>query len=312
MIGRAIVTGGAGFIGSHLVERLVDEGTETLVVDNLSTGRLDRLTDARRIGGVTVHQLDIRAPEMEEAAKRFQPEVVFHLAAQAQVPASVHDPMEDASVNVLGTINVLSAAVAAGARRIVFATTGGALYGSPKKLPATEKTARLPESPYGISKKIVEDYFRYFKETYELDYSIIAPANVYGPGQDPFGEAGVVAIFARTMLDGRRPVIYGDGSVTRDYVYVEDVVDAFIRAGNIGGGLLLNIGTAKETSTREIYDLVAKITGYHGEPRMDPPRPGDVQRSCLSAAAARKHLGWEPFTPLTTGLRRTVEWMRKH
>jgi nucleoside-diphosphate-sugar epimerase len=310
MIGKALITGGAGFIGAHLVERLVDEGTETLVIDNLSTGRLERLAQARRVGGVRVHQLDIRAPELEEAAKIFKPEVVFHLAAQAQVPASVHDPMEDASVNVLGTINVLSAAVASGARRVVFASTGGALYGSAKKLPATEKTARNPESPYGISKKIVEDYFRYFEDAYGLDYVIVAPANVYGPGQDPFGEAGVVAIFAKAMIDGRRPVIYGDGSVTRDYVYVEDVVDAFVRAGNIGGGLLLNVGTSKETSTREIFDLLAKITGYHGEPKFDPPRPGDVPRSCLSAAAARKHLGWEPFTPLTTGLRRTVDAMR--
>ncbi len=311
MIGRALVTGGAGFIGSHLVERLVDEGTETLVVDDLSTGKLERLAYARRVGGVRVHQLDIRAPELEEAATRFRPEVVFHLAAQAQVPASVHDPVEDASVNVLGTINVLAAAVASGAERVVFASTGGALYGSPKKLPATEKTARNPESPYGISKKIVEDYFRYFKQTHGLDYVIIAPANVYGPGQDPTGEAGVVAIFARAMLDGRRPVIYGDGSVTRDYLYVEDTVDAFIRAAHVGGGLLLNVGTSKETSTREIYDLLAKIIGYHGEPRLDPPRPGDVPRSCLSAAAALKHLGWEPFTPLTTGLRKTVEAMRK-
>ena len=309
MIGRAIVTGGAGFIGSHLVERLVDEGTETLVVDDLSTGRLERLADARRSGGVQIHQLDVRAPELIEAAKRFKPEVVFHLAAHAQVRPSVDDPVHDASVNVLGTVNVLQAAVLAGVRRVAFASTGGALYGDVQK-PATERTPRKPESPYGISKKIVEDYFRWFADTYGLEYVMLAPANVYGPGQDPFGEAGVVAIFSRSMLDGRRPVIYGDGSNTRDYVYVEDVVDAFVRAGNLGGNRLLNIGTQKETSTREIYDLLARITGYRGEPRMEAPKQGDLARSCLDATAARKHLGWEPFTPLGTGLRRTVEWFR--
>ncbi len=306
MIGRALVTGGAGFIGAHLVTRLVDEGTEVLVVDDLSTGKLARLAPARRTGLVQTHQLDIRAQELSQAARRFGPEVVFHLAANASVARSVEDPRYDESVNVGGTVAVLGAAVEAGAARIVF-TSSAAVYGDPRSVPVPEKAARRPQSPYGIGKDAAERWFPYYRNEYGLDFTILIPANVYGPGQTAEGEAGVVAAFAAALAAGRPPRIDGDGSQTRDFVFVEDVVDALVRAGERGGGRTLNVGTGGETSVVELYGLLARITGFDGKPRQGPPRPADIVRSALDPSAAKRHLGWEPFTPLATGLRRVVE-----
>ncbi len=309
MTGRALVTGGAGFIGSHLVTRLVDEGTEVLVVDDLSTGKLARLGPARRTGLVDAHQMDIRAPELGQAARRFGPEVVFHLAANASVARSVEDPRFDESVNVGGTVATLVAAVEAGAARIVF-TSSAAVYGDPKSVPVGERAARRPQSPYGIGKDAAERWFPYYRDEYGLDYTIVIPANVYGPGQTSEGEAGVVAAFAAAMAAGRPPRIDGDGSQTRDFVYVEDLVDALVRAGEQGGGRTLNAGTGTETSIAELYRVLARVTGFKGEPRSGPPRPGDIDRSALDSSAAKRHLGWEPFTPLATGLRRVVDAQR--
>ncbi len=306
MIGRALVTGGAGFIGAHLVTRLVDEGTEVLVVDDLSTGKLSRLASARRTGLVDAHQLDIRAPELDQAARRFGPEVVFHLAANSSVARSVEDPRHDESVNVGGTVAVLAASVEAGAARVVFTSTA-AVYGDPKSVPITERAARRPQSPYGIGKDAAERWFPYYRAEYGLDYTIVIPANVYGPGQTGAGEAAVVAAFAAAMARGRAPRVDGDGSQTRDFVYVEDVVDALVRAGERGGGKTLNVGTGRETSITELFQVLARITGFDGKPRSGPPRPGDIERSALDPTAAKRHLGWEPFTPLATGLRRVVE-----
>ncbi len=224
---RALVTGGAGFIGSHLVDRLVDQSHEVLVVDDLSTGHADNLAPARARGGVKLHQLDIRDESLTKVAERFLPDVVFHLAAQAAVPVSVKQPRFDAEVNVVGTINVLEAARRSGTKRVVFASSGGAIYGSAAPLPVREDLPKAPDSPYGISKKIVEDYFRYYRASHDIDYVLLALANVYGPRQDAQGEAGVVALFASAMLQGRPPTIFGDGEQTRDFVYVEDVADAF-------------------------------------------------------------------------------------
>ncbi|MDH3730176.1 MAG: GDP-mannose 4,6-dehydratase [Acidimicrobiia bacterium] len=310
MIGRAVVTGGAGFVGSHLVDRLVDEGCETLVVDDLSTGRLDNLAQARRSQRMAFHQIDIRDQNLTEVVSNYRPEVVFHLAAQASVALSVEDPATDASINIVGTVNVLSAALAAGARKMVNITTGGALYGSEAPLPTSERAKQAPDSPYGISKKATLDYLKHFKKDYGLDFVSVAPSNIYGPRQDPHGEAGVVAIFVQQFLDHQTPVIYGDGSITRDYVYVEDVVDALMRGSESGSGRLFNIGTGLETSVLELYRRLASITGFSGEPEFGPDRPGDVPRSCLDAANASKHLGWEPFTALEAGLRLTVEWYK--
>ena len=308
---RALVTGGAGFIGSHLVDRLVDEGWEVLVIDDLSTGHLDRLTEARRTQRVDFHQLDVRAPELSTVATRFRPRTIFHLAAQSAVRPSVEDPQHDASVNILGTINLLQAARPAGAERVVFASSGGAIYGDGVRLPAKERYARRPGSPYGVSKKVVEDYFGFFRQAYGIDYLLLALANVYGPRQDPFGEGGVVAIFCRAMLDGRRPAIFGDGTQTRDYVYVEDVVDAFLRGAERGRGRLLNIGTGSETTVLQLYEQLSALTGYRGSPSFEDPRPGDLYRSVVDPSAAERALSWRPWTPLEEGLARTVEWFRE-
>ena len=309
MIGKALVTGGAGFIGSHLVSRLVDEGTEVLVVDDLSTGKLERLAEPRRIGGVRVHQMDVTAPEMLRAAERFEPEIVFHLAANASVPKSVDDPLADASTNVLGTVNAAIAARDGGAERLVYVSSA-AIYGDPKKLPVTEKSPRAPISPYGVSKHVAEAYLRMFREQDGTDYTVVVPANVYGPGQDATGEAGVVAIFVRSMVTGRRPTIFGDGQATRDYVYVEDVVDGMIRAAYHGGGKVYNLGTGGEVSVRDLYDVVARVAGYRDEPKSGPPRSGEIVRSALDASAAKRHLEWEAWTPLEVGIRRTVDWYK--
>lgn len=312
MSGRALVTGGAGFIGSHLVDRLADEGWEVLVVDDLSNGHLDRLAQARRSDRVDFHQLDIRAPELGSVTVKFGPRAIFHLAAQSAVRPSVEDPQHDASVNILGTINVLQAAQSAGVERVVFASSGGAIYGEDARLPAKESHARHPGSPYGVSKKVVEDYFAFFRKAHGIDYVLLALANVYGPRQDPFGEGGVVAIFSRAMLDGRHPVVFGDGTQTRDYVYVEDVVDAFLRGAERGRGRLLNVGTGMETSVLELYEQLAALAGYRGAPVFEAPKPGDLPRSVVDPSAAERALGWRPWTPLREGLARTVEWFRKN
>jgi len=310
MSGKALVTGGAGFIGSHLVDRLIDDDWEVLAVDDLSKGHLDRLAEARSIGSAHFHQLDICTDEFREAARRFEPDVIHHLAAQSGVRPSVEDPLFDARVNVLGTVNVLLAAAESEAQRVVFASSGGAMYGEVPGAAVTEDAPAVPDSPYGISKKIVEDYFRYFRDDSGLDYVMLALGNVYGPRQDPHGEAGVVAIFSRLMLDGRRPVINGDGEQARDYVYVDDVVDAFARAGEIGGGLRLNIGTGMATTVNELYEVIARAAGYDGSPEHGPAKAGDLARSVIDASAAKAHLGWEPWTPLEDGIARTVEGFR--
>lgn len=310
-ISKAVVTGGAGFIGSNLVNRLIDEGTEVLVVDDLSTGMLSRLASARTLGHVHFHQIDVRAPELRDAFISFAPEVVFHLAAQIDVRVSVADPVTDASINVLGTINVLLAARDAGVDRIVFSSSGGATFGDTESIPTKETVVRRPDSPYGVSKKIVDDYLDYFRRTAALDYVSLGFANVYGPGQDPAGEAGVVAIFSGDLLAGRTPTIYGDGLQTRDYVFVEDVTDACWRAALQGGGRYLNIGTSIETTVVDLYDKMARIVGSSVRPNHAAPRAGEQRRSALDASEAKETLGWEPWTSLDDGLAQTIDWFRK-
>lgn len=305
---RAAVTGGAGFLGSHLVDRLAEEEWEVLVVDDLSNGRASNLASARRRGQVGLHQMDICSDRLPGALERFRPEVVFHLAAQTSVSASMADPQRDATVNVLGSLNVLRAASAGGARRVVFASTGGAIYGRTDLLPTPETADRRPESPYGASKMAVEGYLRLWKETYGLDYAALGPSNIYGPRQDPHGEAGVVAIFARACLDRTPPTIFGTGEDTRDYVYVEDAAEALLLAAHRGGGGFYNIGTGTETSVNELYAMVAAAARFGGRARYGPPRPGDLPRSCLDSSLARRDLGWEPYTPLPEGVAATVEW----
>jgi UDP-glucose 4-epimerase len=310
MTRKGIVTGGAGFVGSHLVDVLVDSGWDVLVVDDLSSGKMDHLAEVRQRAKIGVHVTDVVAPELGDLVERFAPEVVFHLAAQSKVRPSVDDPVGDARINLLGTINVLQAAARAGARKVVFASSGGAIYGGSVKLPAKESARKRPESPYGISKKVVEDYFRWFKDFHGIDYTIIAPANIYGPRQDPGLEGGVVAIFALAMLKQRRPTVFGDGSQTRDFVYVSDICDAFLRAADAGSGQLINAGSGIETSVLEIFDALAAATGFDDRPQFEAEKPGDVARSVVDPSRAKAKLGWEAWTTLETGIRRTVEWYR--
>ncbi len=308
---RAVVTGGAGFIGSNLVDRLVDDGFDVLVLDDLSSGSLGNLKDARARGNVTIHQIDIAANEIVGLVRDYRPETIFHLAAQIDVRRSVTDPMFDARINILGTVNMLEAARHSDAERFVFASSGGATFGDTFNIPTPESQARRPASPYGVSKFVVEEYFRYYADTYGLDYMSMGFANVFGPRQDPFGEAGVVSIFISDLLAGRTPTIYGDGNQTRDFVYVEDVADALVRAARMGGSRYLNIGTGDETSILKLYELIVEATGVDVAPAMAAARKGEQLRSCLDASAARAHLGWEPWTSLGEGLENTVTWMKK-
>jgi UDP-glucose 4-epimerase len=306
---QALVTGGAGFIGSTLVDRLLAEDWRVDVVDDLSTGSLANLAAARALPDrrFSFHRLDIASPAVVELITHRTPDVIFHLAAQMDVRVSVAQPVFDAMVNVIGSLNVFEGAVAAGVKKIVFAGSGGTLYGTPDKIPTKETAAQRPESPYGVAKKAVGEYLYYYRTQRGLEYSVLALANVYGPRQNPHGEAGVVAIFASKLLGGETPAIFGDGSQTRDFVYVDDVVDGFVRAAEKGGGLTMNIGTGIETSVQELYDAMAKLTGFKRAADHKPARTGELQRSAVDASRAELHLGWKPFTTLDDGLARTLE-----
>jgi UDP-glucose 4-epimerase len=312
---RTLVTGGAGFIGSTLVDRLLAEGHQVDVIDDLSTGSLANLAAARRAGDRTFsfHQADIRSPEITELVGRRRPEVVFHLAAQADVRVSVARPVFDAEVNVLGSINILEAARQAGARKVVFASSGGTIYGDPdvSALPIKESHPRRPLSPYGVAKNAVGDYLAAYRELHDLEFTILALANVYGPRQDPHGEAGVVAIFAGNLLAGRPCTVFGDGRQTRDFVYVDDVVDAFARAAEKAGGLLLNIGTGQETSVNDLYAEMARAAGVDLPAVRAPARIGELFRSCLDPGKAAIHLAWKPWTSLPEGVGAVTEWFRE-
>ncbi len=312
---RTMVTGGAGFIGSTLVDRLLAEGHEVDAVDDLSSGSLANLAEARAAAGgaLTIHQLDIRLPDAQELIARRRPEVIFHLAAQIDVRVSVAEPVLDADVNLLGTLRVLEGARLAGTDRVVFAASGGTLYGDvdPAKLPVRESEPHHPLSPYGVSKKAAIDYLVAYREMHALEYCALALANVYGPRQDPHGEAGVVAIFATALVEGRPVTIYGDGEQTRDYVYVDDVVDAFARAATRGGGLVCNVGTGQETSVNELYRTMAAAVGVDAAPERAPARQGELRRNALDAGRAAIQLGWRPWTSLADGTAAVIDKTRQ-
>ncbi|MHB1986818.1 MAG: NAD-dependent epimerase/dehydratase family protein [Acidimicrobiales bacterium] len=302
---RCLVTGGAGFIGSTLTDRLLAEGHEVDVVDDLSTGTLANLAEARSSGGnFRFHNLDILAPAFGELVLRRRPHVLFHLAANSSVKISVDRPLFDAEVNVLGSLRVLEAARAAQVSKVVYAASGGTLYGEPdaEDLPVAEHHPHGPLSPYGVSKMAPIDYMATYRAIHGLEFTALALANVYGPRQDPHGEAGVVAIFAGRLVDKETCVIFGDGEHTRDYVFVDDVVDAFARAARRGGGLVLNVGTGIQTSTNRLYELMAAAAGSQAKARHETERLGDVRRSSLDPDRASIHLGWKPWTDVATGV----------
>jgi UDP-glucose 4-epimerase len=312
MAKKALVTGGAGFIGSTLVDRLLAEDWRVDVVDDLSTGSLANLASARSLGErhFSFHRFDVRSPLLRDVLTRGKPDVVFHLAAQIDVRVSVANPMLDAEVNVLGSLNVLEGCLEARVKKVVFASSGGTIYGTPDEIPTRETAAQAPESPYGVAKKAVGDYLYYYRQQRGLESTALALANVYGPRQDPHGEAGVVAIFAGKLLTGETPVIFGDGLQTRDFVFVDDIVDAFVRAADRAGGLLLNIGTGVETNVVELFDAMARLVDHKGKPRHEAARVGELARSALDPARAEIHLGWKPWTSLSEGLGRTLDHFR--
>lgn len=310
---RTLVTGAAGFIGSTLVDRLLADGHTVVGLDDLSSGQVANLTEAEQNPQFEFVKADIVDADLIELLGETRPEVVFHLAAQISVRHSVDNPPFDATVNVVGTVRLAEAARRAGVRKIVHTSSGGSIYGTPPSYPTGEDTPTDPTSPYAASKVAGEIYLNTFRNLYDLECSHVAPGNVYGPRQDPHGEAGVVAIFAQALLAGRSTKIFGDGTDTRDYVFVDDVVDAFVKAsGTEGGGQRFNVGTGVETSVAELHSAIAKAAGAPDEPELCPPRLGDLRRSCLDISRAEKVLGWQPQVKLHDGVARTVEFFREH
>lgn len=310
---RALVTGAAGFIGSTLVDRLLADGHTVVGLDNFTTGRATNLEHLADNPAYVFVQSDIVTGDLPAILDEHRPEVVFHLAAQIDVRYSVADPQFDASVNVIGTVRLAEAARRAGVRKVVHTSSGGSIYGALPEYPTSEVAPIDPGSPYAAGKVAGEIYLNTFRHLYGLDCSHIAPANVYGPRQDPHGEAGVVAIFTQALLSGKATKVFGDGTNTRDYVFVDDVVDAFVRAsGGAGGGQRFNIGTGLETSDRQLHSVLAAAVGGPDEPEFHPPRLGDLKRSCLDISLAKRVLGWRPQVQLAEGLRRTVEYFQEH
>jgi UDP-glucose 4-epimerase len=301
---RVLVTGGAGFIGSHLTDALLARGDEVAVVDDLSAGRAGRLHE-----DAALHKLSITAAgPLDAVITDLRPELVCHLAAQIDVRASVAAPAADARANVVGTVNVLEAARAAGAR-VLFCSTGGALYGTDAPIPATEDVLPLPESPYGIAKQCAEQYVGLYNRLHRTAHAVLRLSNVYGPRQDPGGESGVIPIFCSRILAGERPTIFGDGQQTRDYVYVRDAVAAFLAVTDRGRPGTWNIGSGREVSVLELARVIAAAAGRPVEPLLAPARPGELLRSALAVRRAERDLGWRPVTPLAAGVTAVLRWI---
>lgn len=309
---RVLVTGAAGFIGSNVCDRLIADGHTVFGVDDLSRGTLSNIEDAARGGSFDFERFDVTDPGFPALVARVAPESVCHLAAQIDVRVSVADPLLDARLNLLGTINALEAARLAGVDKFVFTSSGGSIYGTPAALPVDESQPLSPESQYAAGKAACELYLNVYRAAYGLRSSSLALANVYGPRQDPHGEAGVVAIFSTAMLLGRPTRIYGDGSQIRDYVFVGDVADAFtsVCVPGTGDGRRFNIGTGSQTSVCDLHSLIAETVGVPDEPLFAPPRLGELQAIALDWSLAARELGWRPRRVLREGIVETVDWIR--
>lgn len=301
---RVLVTGGAGFVGSHIVDQLLADGQRVLVVDNLSTGRATNVPDECAFALV-----DIADSTLWTVVQQFRPQAVVHAAAQASVPVSVGQPQADARANVMGTLNLIQASLAAGVEQLVYANTGGALYGRPRRLPIDESHPVEPISPYGLSKWTAEQYLRLLGGG-KLAVKVLRLANVYGPRQSPDTEAGVISVFASRMLDGLPVTIHGDGEQTRDFVFVRDVARAAEAALSTPGQFTAHISSGAGTSVNEVFERVATATGYRRRPSYGPARTGDIRDSVLSNALAERLLGWSPETTLAAGIGETAAWMR--
>jgi UDP-glucose 4-epimerase len=302
---RVLVTGGAGFIGSHVADSYLAQGHQVAIVDDLSSGRRENLNPSARF-----YEMDIGDPGIESVLAEERPQIVSHLAAQIDVRTSVSDPEADIRTNVVGLVRLAAACARNGVEVIVFSSTGGAIYGEPERNPVPETASVLPLSPYGIDKRAGELYLQYFQAVHGIQTRILRYANVYGPRQDPHGEAGVVAIFAGAMLAGRQPRIFGDGSQQRDFVYVGDIVRSALLAAENSCSEPINIGTGRLTSIDELYRAMAEVVGFDQPPVYEAARPGEVQSIALDPSLARDSLKWVPEIDLATGIRQTVDYFR--
>lgn len=303
---KILVTGGAGFIGSHVADAFLAAGHDVHIVDDMSGGREENLPE-----GTPFHRLDIRSTDAADLIERERFDVICHHAAQMDVRRSVADPSFDADVNVRGFLNLVEAGRKNGLKKVLFASTGGAIYGEPEYAPQDEQHPLQPLSPYGITKLTTEKYLYYYQQQFGIQYVALRYANVYGPRQNPHGEAGVVAIFAERMLDGRQPVIYGDGEQTRDYVFVADVVRANLRGLEYDGSGIFNVGTSRETSVNELFALIRDRIDARFDEEHAEGKPGEQRRSILSFEHSKAELGWEPEVAIEDGLTRTVDWFRE-
>lgn len=346
---KVLVTGGAGFIGSHVVEALANAGHEILVIDDFSSGKLSNLADAGLVGKeqalgaaprldsqhagrepaqgtsealsltaipslepLTLFAADIRDSRVESIFEAYRPDIVFHLAAQIDVRKSVADPIHDADVNILGTLNLLESCRHHNVDRFIFTSSGGCVYGEPLQLPVDETHPRNPDAPYGIGKEVMGAYLDFYERNFAISHTTLALGNVYGPRQDPHGEAGVVAIFIGRMMERQTPIIFGDGEQQRDFVYVKDVVAAYLAAIDKGSSEFLNIGTGAGTSVNQLYKKLAELSSFEGDPDYGPPRAGELSRIFLDTTRAGQALGWKAETGLDEGLRLTYDWFRNH
>ncbi len=302
---KAIVTGGAGFIGSHVVDALIERGIDVFIIDNLSSGNKKNINPRAKFT-----KIDINDKKILGIFEKIMPDALFHLAAQIDVRRSVMDPAEDAHINILGAIQLLEASKQVGLKKIIFSSSGGAIYGDTENIPTPETHTARPISPYGIAKLTCEHYLHYYKEVFGIDYVALRYANVYGPRQNSQGEAGVVAVFCNKMIYGEQPVIYGDGKQTRDYTYVGDIVEANILAMQSEKVGAYNIGTGIETDVNALSRMIKDRLLYKDEIIHGKEKKGEVKRSCLDYSLAKKVLGWEPKVQLEDGIRKTVEWFR--
>ncbi len=300
---KILVTGGAGFIGSHVAELFLSKEHKVSVVDNLSSGKRTNIPAKAKF-----FRMDIRSSKIEKMFQKEEFDVVCHHAAQISVPYSVDHPEEDAGINTLGTLNLLENCKRFKVKKFIFISSGGTVYGEPKKLPCTEKYPLDPLNPYGISKVTGEYYLRFYARQFGLKYTILRYSNVYGPRQEPHGEAGVVAIFIKAILEGKRPIIFGDGGCIRDYVFVQDVARANLLALSKGQGQAFNIGTSRGATVKQLFNMIKKAMGYQEEPFCGPPRKGDLRANTLSYQKARYGLGWSPQVKLEIGVQETIKY----
>jgi UDP-glucose 4-epimerase len=304
---KVLVTGGAGFIGSNVADGLISEGYETVIVDDLSNGHQENIPQKAKF-----YRADIRESGLEEVFKKERPDTVIHNAAQLSVRISVEDPLKDAGINIIGGLNLIEISRRYGVKKIIFASSGGTIYGEQEKFPADESHPEKPVSPYGVAKLSTEHYLYCYYRIYGLEYISLRYANIYGPRQDPYGEAGVVAIFSKRILEGRPPIINGDGLQTRDYTYVGDVVRvnlAAVKSDFVGP---VNIGTGVETDVVTLFNILKSVSGKDVEAEQGPPKSGEQRRSVLDCSLAEKVFGWKPEVSIEEGLKLTYDWFKSH